>query len=101
MALEQFAECFAGRVERTVDDVLADLQQLGTENLQAFLTWFRGLSDADRALFLALASIANAVILKILTKAIGQAAGAAIIAFVGGASWALLARACLECSDQL
>jgi hypothetical protein len=101
MSLEQFGDCFAGHVERTVDDVLADLHQLGEENLRAFVNWVRGLSDADRALFLALVSIGNAVILKILTKAVGQAAAVAIIAFVGGASWALLLRACIVCGDRL
>jgi hypothetical protein len=101
MSLETFAACFAGHVERTVDDVLADLQELGEENLRAFLDWFRSLSDADRALILALASIANAVILKILTKAVSQTVAVAIIAFVGGASWAVLVRAFMECDAQL
>lgn len=101
MSVQQFAECYSGHVEKTVDQVLADIQQLGEDALRAFLSWFRALSDADRALFLAVAGIANAVLLKILNKAVGEVIAVGIIAFVGGASWALLARAFLDCGSLL
>jgi hypothetical protein len=101
MSVQQFAECFSVHIEKTVDQVIADIGQLGEDNLRSFLTWFRGLSEADRALFLAVSAIANAVLLKILTKAVGQTIAVAVLAFVGGASWVLLGRAFLECGAVL
>ncbi len=101
MAVQEFAQCFSVHVEKTVDQIIADVNQLGEDNLRSFLTWFRGLSDADRALFLAVAGIANSVLLKILTKAVGQTIAMGILGFVAGTSWTLLVLAFLECGDRL
>lgn len=102
MAIQDFVECYAFHVGTTVDAVSNDINAIGTENIKRFITWFRGLSDADRALLLAVANYLFAgVLLKILEKVIGRVAAAAIIALLGGASWALLAQSFLACKDRL
>jgi len=101
MGIEEFAQCYADRVGTTVDAVREDVSRLGAETIQAFLAWWRGLSEADRALVTLLASIANGVLLKILTRSVGAVAGGALIALLGGASWALLVRSFLDCESRL
>jgi hypothetical protein len=102
MAIEEFAECYAEHVGTTVAAVIDDLRQLGADNIRAFVSWYRGLSDADRSLVNVLAAgIAIPVVRTILTKALGPVIGAGLIALLGGASWALLVRACIECEKRL
>jgi hypothetical protein len=101
MAIEEFAECYAERVGTTVDFVINDLRQLGADNIRSFLSWYRSLSEADRALVNTLAGVASAVVLKILTKAVGEFVGVCLIGLLGAASWALLVRSCIDCEGRL
>lgn len=101
MSVDDFANCYANRVGTTVDAVIDDLRKIGEDDLKQFLTWFRGLGDADRALVLFLAGTLTSVLLKICTKAVGQTAAAGIIALLGGASWALLVKSFADCEDQI
>ena len=101
MAIEEFAQCYAERVGTTVDAVIDDMVRLGEANIRVFLTWWRGLSEADRALVTLLAGIANGVLLKILTRSVSVAAGTLLIGFLGGASWVLLVRSFLDCEPRL
>ncbi|MER9417889.1 hypothetical protein NKI95_18160 [Mesorhizobium sp. M0306] len=101
MAIEEFAECYAEHVGTTVDAVINDLRQLGADNIRAFVSWFRGLSEADRALVGIVASTATGVLLKILTKGVGEFIGVCLVGLLGGASWALLVRSCIDCEERL
>jgi hypothetical protein len=106
MAIEDFAECYANRVETTVDAVIDDLKKLGVDGIRRFLSWFRSLDDTGQKLFFAMAtSIAIPVFLGalklIFTRTVGPVAAAALIGLLGGASWALLVRSFIECEDRL
>jgi len=101
MAIDDFANCYANHVGTTVDAVIDDLRSIGSDQMTKFLVWFRGLGDADRALVLFLAGSLVSVLLKILNKAVGQTAAAGIVALLGGASWALLVKSCLDCEGSL
>jgi len=105
MAVEEFAECYAAHIGTTVDAVIADVNQIGVDGIRNFLNWWRNLSDKDRELVGLIAQIGGAlvvgILLKILTKAVGQVVGTALIAFLGGASWALLVSSFLACEDKL
>ena len=69
------------------------------------MRWWRSLSDADRALVSLIASIGGGLItgilLKMVNKAVGQIVGVALIAVLGGASWALLVSSFLDCEGRL
>jgi hypothetical protein len=101
MAIEDFAECYAGHVETTVDAVIDDLTQLGADSIRKVVQWNRGLRDADRALMIAVAGIAATVVIKILEKLLGPTAAVCFVGLLGGASWALLIRSFTECVDTL
>lgn len=101
MAIEEFANCYGARVENTVDAIIDDLRNLGADAIQRVVEWNRSLRDADRALVLALAGIASAVIIKILEKLLGATAAACFVGLLGGASWALLILAFTECVHLL
>ncbi|WP_214317322.1 hypothetical protein [Nonomuraea sediminis] len=101
MAVQEFGECYAERVGTTVDSIIDDLNRAGAEDIKRFLTWWRSLSDADRALAGILASIATAVLLKVLTKAVSQVLGMCILGLLGGASWVLLIKSAVECEPRL
>lgn len=101
MSMEDFAECYAMQVGTTVDHALGDLQQIGSDGIQQFVAWWRGLSDADRALVGVVISVSSSVVLKIFTKAVSEAVGVGIIALAGGASWALLIRGVVDCERRL
>ncbi|MGW2255691.1 hypothetical protein ACWCXH_36895 [Kitasatospora sp. NPDC001660] len=101
MAIEEFADCFATRVQTTVDSIIDDLRALGADAVRRVVEWNRNLDPADRALVLALAGIASGVIIKILEKLLGATAAACFVGLLGGASWALLIRSFTECVDRL
>lgn len=102
MAIEDFAECYANRVETTVDAVIDDLRKLGVDEIRSFLAWFRRQDDVKQRLFIAIFGIAGAAAVKvILTKIFGQVAAIALGGLLAGASWALLVRSFIECEDRL
>jgi hypothetical protein len=43
----------------------------------------------------------SGVVLKMLTRAVGEVVAVGLIALAGGASWALLIRALIACEDRL
>ena len=63
MAVEEFSDCVAQRIGTTVDTVLQEMQNFTADQIRQFLAWWRGLSDADRALATTVAGLANAVII--------------------------------------
>ncbi|MFI6598368.1 hypothetical protein ACIBHX_19090 [Nonomuraea sp. NPDC050536] len=101
MAVQEFGECYAMRVGTTVDAIIDDLNRAGADGIKRFLAWWRGLSDADRALVTLLAGIATSVLLKVLTKAVSQVLGMCILGLLGGASWALLIKSAVDCEPKL
>lgn len=105
MALEGFVSCYADHVGTTVDAAAHDLEQIGEERIREFINFWRGLSDADRALVGLLFSLGggfvSGVVLKMLTPAVGRVVALALIALAGVASWALLIEAFLACEDRL
>ncbi|AWZ04234.1 MULTISPECIES: hypothetical protein [unclassified Streptomyces] len=101
MAIEEFANCYGARVQNTVDTIIEDLRNLGADAIRRVVEWNRNLRDSDRALVLALAGIASAVVIKILEKLLGPTAAICFVGLLGGASWALLIRSFTECVDQL
>ncbi len=101
MAIDEFAECYAGHVERTVDQVVGDIRQIGADALRSLLAWYRTLGDADRAFVVLLAGKALDVLGKILVRVVGPTAAAALIALAGGASWYILINAFIACEARL
>ncbi|RKH02933.1 hypothetical protein D7V97_27255 [Corallococcus sp. CA053C] len=101
MSMEDFAECYALRVGSTVDQVIADLNKIGSDGISQFLAWWRGLSDADRALVTLVISFSSSVVLKIFTKAVGEVVGLGLLGLAGGASWALIVRGIVDCESRL
>src|SRR6266511_3536977 len=92
MAIEEFAECYSRHVETTIDAVIDDLIALGPDAIRQVVEWNRGLRDADRALMLATANIAAAVIVAILAKLLGLRVAFSFVGLLAGVSWALLIR---------
>jgi hypothetical protein len=101
MALENFAECYAIKVETTVDSVIADLRSLGAEGVRSVVNWWSGLSDVNKDLIKVVAPVATGVLVKILEKALNATVATGVIALLGGASWALLILAFTECVSLL
>lgn len=101
MAIEDFANCYANRVGTTVDAVIADLQSIGAQGVRSVVDWWNSLDANSRQLVTVLATFATTTLGVILTKALNATLAAALIAFLGGASWTLLVLAFNECSNLL
>lgn len=104
MALEEFAECVSNRIGTTVDTVLQELQNFTADQIHRFLAWWRGLSDADRALATTVAGLANSVIIAIAGKALGafgKELAASLVVFLGFAAWGALLTSMALCEPQL
>lgn len=104
MSVEEFATCTANHIGSNTDTVLEEIKKWGQHEIQAFLTWYHGLSDSDRALFLTLLSLAGGALIAILTKAIGAAGpeiAAGLVILAGVAAWAIIIDAMSDCSDKL
>jgi hypothetical protein len=104
MAIEDFGNCVANQIGGDVDTVVDAVKRAGADAWRAFITWFRSLGDADRALFLALLAIGAGILVKLIEAAIGAAGAeiaAAIIILLGIAAWADIIAALIHCEPQL
>lgn len=104
MTAEAYGTCVANKIGGDVDTVVAVIHRAGEDAWRSFITWFRGLSDADRALFLAAVGIGSTILIKILEAVLGAAGAeiaAGIVILLGIASWAAIIDALIECEPQL
>jgi hypothetical protein len=101
MAIDDFANCYATRVETTVDAIIDDVRRLGEDNIRRLVDWWANANDSSKDLVKLLAGAATAVLAVILGKLLTSEGATIIVAFLGGASWTLLVMAFTECVGQL
>jgi len=104
MSVEDFATCTADHVGSNRDAVIEEIKKWGQHEIREFLTWYRGLSDADRALFLSLLSLGGGALVAIISKAIGAAGveiAIGLVVLVALVGYAILFDAMHDCSDKL
>jgi hypothetical protein len=104
MTIEDYGTCVANKIGGDVDTVLGAIRRAGEDAWRTFITWYRGLSDADRALFLAVLGISATILVKLIEAAIGAAGaeiGAAIVILLGIAAWAAIIDGLISCESQL
>ncbi|WP_428338698.1 hypothetical protein [Mycobacterium sp.] len=101
MSVDDFGNCFANKIGTTVDAIIDDLKKLGADGIQAVVNWWNNLDANSRGLVTVLAPFATTTLGVILTKALNATTAGALIAFLGGASWALLMKSFADCVGQL
>jgi hypothetical protein len=104
MSAEAYGTCIANKIGGDVDTVVGAIRHASEDAWRAFITWFRGLGDADRALFLAALSIGAGIVVKILEAvlgAVGEEIAAGLVILLGIAAWAAIIDALVECEPQL
>ena len=77
MAIDDFGNCVANGIGTTEDYIASSIRQVSVDSWHQFITWYHGLSDADRPLFLALLGIGATIGTVIMTKLLGAIFGAA------------------------
>ncbi|MGQ4619721.1 hypothetical protein [Nocardia sp. R7R-8] len=84
MAIEEFSDCVAGRLDTTGDFIITEMRNFGDENIKRFLAWWNSLSSGNQGLILA---IVNGVGLpaarQILIKVFGAVAAEEIFLALG------------------
>jgi hypothetical protein len=101
MAIEDFGNCYAQRVGTTVDAIIDDLRRIGEDNIRRLVDWWANLNDSSKDLIKVVTPVATAVLSVMLTKLLNVQAAVAIIAVLGGASWALLIISFTDCVGVL
>jgi hypothetical protein len=104
MTAEAYGTCVANKIGGDVDTVVHAITHAGEDAWRAFITWYRRLGDADRALFLAAMGIGAGILVKILEAVLGAAGeyvAGGIVILLGIAAWAAIIDALIECEPQL
>jgi hypothetical protein len=68
MAIDDFANCYATRVETTVDAIIDEMRRLGEDNIRRLVDWWANANDSSKDLVKLLAGAATAVLAVILGK---------------------------------
>jgi hypothetical protein len=101
MSAEDFGNCYVNTVGGTVDEIVALVNRMGTDNVKTLVAYYTALPEPVKAALTLVSGYSLKRLGQWLAAVIGFEAAEALIIFLGGVSWGILIAAFVHCVDQL